>query len=169
MCPTLSAFVPGRNSTPQHYFLATLQCGWAGQTHLNAPENLKEIGVVPARLLPPARDAAPLGLGMLEEVERRPCVGTRAKHRKVRRGVTGRDTTLILMKTNIEDPMDPILSAPMTANRLAKGGSREEMAEQVEAVLARLFLSNPPLGVDNPNGLQPRQACRSCSHGRTAG
>ena len=88
----------------------------AGQTHLNAPKDLEEIGDVPAGLLAPPLDAAPLGLGMLEQVERNV-----AQHGEVLGGVPGPDAALVLMKADIKDPMNAVFDAPMTANRLAKG------------------------------------------------
>ncbi len=76
--------------------------------------------------------------------------GNVAEHGDVLGGATGPDTTLVFMKTDIEDPMNAVLNPPMTADRLTKGGSREGATEQVEAVLARLFLTHASFSVDHP-------------------
>jgi hypothetical protein len=65
---------------------------------------LEEIVGVPASLLASAFDARALGLLLAQEVE---C--DVAEHREVLGGIPGTNPALILLESDIEDPMHPVL------------------------------------------------------------
>jgi len=104
--------------SPKSRYLARCLRGFPsvpGQPHLKASKDLEEIDSIPAGLLPLAFDAASLGLLLLEQVERHPCGGTRPEHGEVLGGIPFTDPALVLVKADIEDPMDPVFDAPKAA------------------------------------------------------
>lgn len=111
---------------------------------------MKEIGVVPAGLLPPPFDAASLGLGMPEQVQ-----GNVAQDGEVLGGIPGPNTALILLEVDIEDEVDPVLNAPVAAHRLTEGSRREDLTAEIGAVFAGPRLSPPSPSVDPANRDEP--------------
>lgn len=78
-------------------------------------EDAQEEAIVPAGHLASPFDAAALALLLSEQVE-----GDMAQYGEVLGGIAGSDPALILMKREVQDPMNGVFDPPMAPDGITK-------------------------------------------------
>ncbi len=78
-----------------------------------------------------------------------------AQHREVLGGIARTDAALVLVESNVEDPVELILDAPVAAHRLPESFGLERRAQEIGARLDCAPVPDASFGFDHPDGPTP--------------